>query len=202
MGLVQAVIPNTPEAERMILMMNKNVPAYNGNMLKDQGMPETFLVELVRKSCCPTQISEMATCTWDSDSESLTTQRETTEENNRIVLETASWFKDAFANLGPTANGQPKKTAPPPETLFNLEEDRLVKTVHHRHEEQQAATTAGTTPPQKGNNKIVDVASSDEDSASSSSQDRPRATDAVGDEDSPTSSAEDDGNAVGTADGR
>ena len=201
MGLVQAVIPNTPEAERMILMMNKNVPAYNGNMLKDQGMPETFLVELVRKSCCPTQISEMATCTWDSDSESLTTQRETTEENNRIVLETASWFKDAFANLGPTANGQPKKTAPPPETLFNLEEDRSVKTVHHRHEEQQAATTASTTPPRKGNNKIVEVASSDEDSASLSSQDRPRATDAVGDEDSPTSSAEDDGNAVGAADG-
>ena len=28
MGPVQAVIPNTPEAERMILMMNKNVPAY------------------------------------------------------------------------------------------------------------------------------------------------------------------------------
>ena len=106
MGPVQVVIPNTPKAERMILMMNKNVPAYVGNMLKDQGMPETFLMELIRKSCCPTQISEMATCTWDSDSRSLTTQWETTEENNHIVLETASWFKDAFADLGSTANKQ------------------------------------------------------------------------------------------------
>ena len=138
-------------------------------------------MELVRKSCCPTQISEMATCTWDSDSGSLTTQQETTEENNRVVLKTASWFKDAFADLGSTANGRLKKTAPPPETLFNLEEDRSVKTVHHRHEEQQAATTAGTTPPWKGNNKIVVVASSDKDTASSSSRDRPRTTDAVGD---------------------
>ena len=68
MGPVQAVIPNTPEAERMILMMNKNVPSYVGNVLKDQGMPEAFLMELVRKSCCPTQLSEMANCTWDSDS--------------------------------------------------------------------------------------------------------------------------------------
>jgi hypothetical protein len=90
MGPVQAVIPNTPKAERMILMMNKNVPAYVGNVLKDQGMPEDFLMELVRKSCCPTQISKMATCTWDSDSGSLTTQQETAEVNNHIVLETAS----------------------------------------------------------------------------------------------------------------
>ena len=79
-GPVQVVIPNTPEAERMILMTNKNVPAYVGNVLKDQGMPETFLMELVRKSCCPTQISKMATCIWDLDSGSLTTQQETAEE--------------------------------------------------------------------------------------------------------------------------
>jgi hypothetical protein len=182
MGPVQAVIPNTPKAERMILMMNKNVPTYVGNVLKDQGMPEPFLMELVRKSCCPTQISEMATCTWDPDSGSLTTQWETAEENNRVILETASWFKDAFADLGSTVNGQSLKTAPPPKTLFNLEEDQLIKMVHHRHEEQQAATTTGTTPPRKGNNKIVEVASSDKDSASLSSHDRPRATDVVGDE--------------------
>jgi hypothetical protein len=50
MGPVQAVIPSTPEAERMILMMNKNVPACIGNVLKDQGMPEPFLMELVKKS--------------------------------------------------------------------------------------------------------------------------------------------------------
>ena len=48
--------------------MNKNVPSYIGNVLKDQGMPDAFLMELVRKSCCPTQLSEMANCTWDSDS--------------------------------------------------------------------------------------------------------------------------------------
>jgi hypothetical protein len=35
MGPVQAVIPNTPEAEQMIVMINKNVLAYIGNILKD-----------------------------------------------------------------------------------------------------------------------------------------------------------------------
>ena len=199
MGPVQAVIPNTPEAERMILMMNKNVPSYIGNVLKDQGMP---VMELVRKSCCPTQLSEMANCTWDSDSGTLTTQQEKAEEKNHVVLETASWFQDAFADLGLMMSaGNSKKPAPLPETLVNLEEDRSVKTVHHHHEEQQAATAPGYTPPRKGKNKITDLVSSDEDSASLSSQDRPRAADAVEDEDSPTSSAVDDSNAVGAADG-
>jgi hypothetical protein len=135
------------------------------------------------------------------DSGTLTTQQEKAEEKNCVVLETTSWFKNAFADLGLTIDRKLKKPAPLPETLFNLEKDQSVKTVHHRHEEQQAATTAGNTPPRKGKNKIADLASSDGDSASSSSQDRPRAADAVGDEDSPTSSAEDGGNEVGAADG-
>ena len=143
----------------------------------------------------------MANCTWDSDSGTLTTQQEKAEEKNHVVLETASWFKDAFTDLGSTIDGKSKKPAPPPESLFNLEDDRSVKTVHHHHEVEQEAITAGNTPPRKGKNKIVELASSDEDSASSSSQDGLRAADAVGDGDSPTSSAEDDGNAVGAADG-
>jgi hypothetical protein len=144
MGPVQAVVPNTPEAERMILMMNKNVPSYIGNVLRDQGMPQTFLIELVRVSCCPTQVSEMANCSWDSDNGTLTTHQEEAEEKNLVILETASWFKNAFTDLGSAVDGKSKKPAPPPETLFNLEEDRSVKTVHHHHE--QAATTAGSTP--------------------------------------------------------
>jgi hypothetical protein len=117
MGPVQAVIPNTPEAKRMILMLNKNVPSYIGNVLKDQGLPELFLLDLVKKSSCPTQFLEMANCTWDLDTGTLTTHQEAAEEKNRVVLETALWFKDAFANLGLRVDGKPKKPAPPPETV-------------------------------------------------------------------------------------
>jgi hypothetical protein len=94
-----------------------------------------------------------------------------------------------------------KKPAPLPKTLFNLKEDRSIKTVHPRHDEQQAVTLAGNTPPRKGKGEVVKMASSDEDFASLSSPVRPRTKDAVGDEDSPTSSEEDDGNAVGAANG-
>ncbi len=35
MAPVQAIVPNTPEAEHMIVMMNKNFPSYVGNVLRD-----------------------------------------------------------------------------------------------------------------------------------------------------------------------
>jgi hypothetical protein len=198
MSPVKAVIPNTPKAERMILMLNKNIPSYIGNVLKDQGMPELFLLDLVKKSCCPTQLSEMANCTWYSDTGTLITHQEAAEEKNRLVLEMALWFKDAFANLGLRVDGKPKKPALPPETLFNLKDDRSVKTVHHCHE--QAATAASSTPPWKGKSKVVKMASSVEESTSSSSQDGPPTTAAIGDEDSPTSSDEGNSEAPGVAD--
>ncbi len=183
----------------MILMMNKNIPSYIGNVLRDQGMPETFLIELIRASCCPTQVLEMANCSCDLDNGTLTTHQEEAEEKNQVVLETALWFKNAFADLGSAVDGKMKKPAPPPETLFNLEEDRCIKTVHHCHE--QAATSVGSTPPQKGKGKVVNVASSDEESTSSSSQDRPCTEAAIGDEDFSASSDEDHSNAQGMADG-
>jgi hypothetical protein len=80
----------------------------------------------------------------------------------------ASWIKDAFADLGTSAKGNPKKQAPPPETLFNLDEDKSVKTVHQCHK-QVAATNTGSTPPRKGTGEIVNVTALDEESASSSS---------------------------------
>ncbi len=52
MAPVQAGIPNTSKAERMIAMMNKNFPSYVGNVLKDQGLPDDFLMELFHRTCC------------------------------------------------------------------------------------------------------------------------------------------------------
>ncbi len=150
----------------MIVMMNKNSKAYKGNVLKDQGMPESFLMELVKNFCCPTQVLEICNYTWEPNTGTLTTVLEAEEEKTCFVLEMTLWFKNAFANLGTSAKGNPKKQAPHPETLFNLDEDWSVKTVH-QCQEQAAVTTAGSTPPRKDTGKIVDVTASDEESASS-----------------------------------
>ncbi len=99
------------------------------------------------------------------------------------------------------------KQAPPPETLFDLDGDRSIKTIHHCNEEQPNEG-AGSTPPKKGKG-IVEVIGdsseeeSDGDSESpSENQERPHAAATVRGDELPTSSDEVDGKAPGVADGR
>jgi hypothetical protein len=119
MGRVQAVIPNTPEAEQMILMMNENFPAYIGNVLREQGLPEPFLMDLFKCSCCPTMMSEVSLCSLDPGSGILTTLRESTDTQNLADLKRAAWYKNAFEDLGPANQGSHNALASPPESLFN-----------------------------------------------------------------------------------
>jgi hypothetical protein len=115
----------------------------------------------------------------------LTTAKEASSNKAQIALESTPWYKNAFADLlGP----ETKTLAPPPETLYNLDEDRLIKTIDMRNELRQPST--GNTPPRKNGSKIVNTTSSDEDSASSSSTEGSRDASAVGEESSPASGEE------------
>ena len=76
MAPVQAGIPNTSKAERMIAMMNKNFPSYVGNVLKDQGLPDDFLMELFHRTCCQIMLAEIAQTSWDPETGTLTTAKE------------------------------------------------------------------------------------------------------------------------------
>ena len=199
MGRVQAVIPNTPEAEQMILMMNKNFPAYIGFALKERGLPDDFVMELLKRSCDQSLLSEMSTCTWDPDTGVLTTQRESSENNNLEELEKAAWFKDAFADLGLDTNGSTKTLAPPPEALFNIDEDRSIKTIHNRNMDRQPLP--GSPLPAKNGNGNVVWTLSDGDSASLSMDGGPRPAAPGKDDNVLASSAEVNGMAPGVADG-
>ena len=129
-GPVHIVFPNSPEAERMVIMMNKNLPAYVGHVLKDQGLPDSYLLELVKRLCCLVMVVEINQCHWNPDSGTLTTKQDAETAKNEEDLEKASWFKDAFADLGIAAKGGAlKKQAPPPEMLFDLDGDRSIKTM-------------------------------------------------------------------------
>ncbi len=200
MGWVQAVIPNTPEAEQMVLMTNKNFPAYIGNALRDQGLPNDFLLELLKRSYCPTLVLEMASCTWDSDFGILTTQWETNKNKHLDKLEKAAWFKDAFEDLVPATKGGPKRPTPPPKTLFELDGERLVKTIHQHNKKSQPF--AGSTPPaRKTGTRIINLMASDEDSTSSSSDKGLRSAASDGDAKSPSLSDKDNGQAPGATNG-
>ncbi len=69
----------------------------------------------------------MGACTWDPNSGTLTTLRESSDNQNLADLKKAAWYKNAFEDLNPAKQGGLK---PPPESLFNLDEDRSIKTIH------------------------------------------------------------------------
>jgi hypothetical protein len=59
------IIPNTPEAEQLISMMNQNLPAFLVNVLKEQGFPEEFIDDLLKNSCKAMMLAKMHQCKWD-----------------------------------------------------------------------------------------------------------------------------------------
>jgi hypothetical protein len=121
------------------------------------------------------------------------TQKEKTQEKTDLDLENAPWFKDAFSGLDLESGQGKKQQAPPPEAHFDLDGERLVKTIHICH--LAKATTGSPPPKQKGkkhDDTIVVESSEDEDSASLPSKAVSREQIAKGvDAISPTSSAED-----------
>jgi hypothetical protein len=115
MGPVQAVVPNSPEAERMIIMLNKNFPAYVGNVLRDQGFNETFLWNMFKATCCQTKLAECKSCTWDAETGMLMTQKEKEKNKTDLDLENAPWFKNTFERLDlESGSAGNKQQAPPP----------------------------------------------------------------------------------------
>jgi hypothetical protein len=99
------------------------------------------------------------------------------------------WFKDVFAELNLAKKGRGNLPPPPPEMLFNLTEDRSIKTIHHRNESPPQEGTGGQ--PRK-RSKTINLTGSDEESASSSSSSEgPLSAGAMstGDDETSTSSA-------------
>jgi hypothetical protein len=96
MGPVQAVIPNTPEAEQMIVMMNKTSlhmwATFSGTKVLTKG----FLWELLKATCCQTKLVECEQCTWDEEMGTLTTKKEKAQEKTNLDLENTPWFRDAL----------------------------------------------------------------------------------------------------------
>ena len=61
MGSVDIVIPKTPEAETMVAIMNKQLPAYLTFYLDDLGMDKDFIRKLLTRACCSALMHEIRT---------------------------------------------------------------------------------------------------------------------------------------------
>jgi hypothetical protein len=162
------VVPNTPEAERLIGMMNKNLPAFLSHALKEQGLPNKFTKEILQRSCEATMLADMHCCKWDPATCTLTTEDKRAQVEKTKAFEGAAWFRDEFGLLGQRARNQKWYAAP--EALFNLDDVGSCKTIHDRHKNAQGEGNEQMgTPPKKARWAMVDLTVDTGDSASHTS---------------------------------
>ena len=153
--------------------MNKNLPAFLLNVMKEQGLPDKFINDLLKNSCEAMMLPKIHQCKWDPVSKTLTTEEEVSQVANINTFEGAAWFKDKFGLLAKNPRNQKRHTAP--EALFNLDKAGLHKTIHDRHEEHHnnngPNASAGTPPRRAAQGKtksadgMVDLTGSTRDSA-------------------------------------
>jgi hypothetical protein len=96
MGIVKVIVPNTPEVEALILMMNQQFPAFCFHYLLAEGYDEAFVRQLVTEACCPILVGQRGECTWDLVTKSIMTAVQEEEECCLQELENAALYKDKF----------------------------------------------------------------------------------------------------------
>eukprot|EP00956_Cyclotella_meneghiniana_P043422 scaffold269659_cov166-Cyclotella_meneghiniana.AAC.1 len=95
---VDVVVPNIEEAERMMLMMQKNTAAFLKFYLGFRSkIPMDTIDAVMGKTMDPTLMSEIEKCSWDNDKMILTTPDDA-ENDKKMKMEETAWYVDIFAD--------------------------------------------------------------------------------------------------------
>ena len=133
MGDVEAVVPNMPEAETMVEMINKNVVAYLTHYLKDEGMPAMFVTDLLKASCDPSLFHNLTKCKWDKEKKMLITPEDEEREKEK-AMQNAAWYKNDFGTFmdSPQKKKGGGNNQVDPEHIYDLDGTHSVKSIRER----------------------------------------------------------------------
>ena len=156
-GKVNAVIPNTPEAETKAERINHQVAAWCINYWKDTNPGGTsFFRKLASKAFCQVLLHEVSKCTWDLKSQTVTSSHAQSEMAAVAEFENQDWVQDI---LQTSSNATKEKAYVNPNFAFLFQDDFLVGTIHganagiNESTPQQAASDNNET---EGVIKILD----------------------------------------------
>lgn len=138
LGAVDVIMPNTPKADAMVLMINRHFPAFCCHYIKDAGLDERFVEMLLKEACCPTLLSSIEDCTWDARTKLILTAAQASEEAHMNELENAAWYKDEFGK-SLVENVKKLKTYADAEALYALNGEHSIKMLHARNDEHTAS---------------------------------------------------------------
>ncbi len=133
MGTVEVIVPNTAEAETMVLMMNRQLPAYLFHILQENEMDVPFIKALLKESCCPVLVGGINRCQWNEKERVISTPEQLEDDKRLAAIEKAAWYRDEFGKH--MVDGMKKvKQYTDPEALYNLDGERSVKTLNTRND--------------------------------------------------------------------
>ena len=133
LAAVQVVHPNTLAAEVMIQNLCKHPAVFLTNYLPKQGIPKDTVAKLVEASICPTLLHTMGDCTWNEETNEVTTPVDV-EDELVAKMESQSWYQDVFTlSKKPGRKGKKEKSKyANPEALYDLDGQHSVETLHDR----------------------------------------------------------------------
>jgi len=148
MGAVEIVVPNSPAAEQMIEMMNKHMGAFLFYYLTTVALlPESFVQALLIKSVDPGLLHDIKLCKWNKDARVVLTVKDQKEDQKQKEFEEATWYQDAVSKYDNGGDKNKKQgdmsEYAAPEAMYNLDEDKSVKTIHGRNDNRRYAGTKG-----------------------------------------------------------
>lgn len=156
---IQVVHPNIPEAEAVLLNMQKHVGGFIYCDLLDAGIEESFVKAMLRKFVDPMLVHEVDQCSWDSSTRTITTPAKLEEDGAGKGVEEMPWYKDIVKQYEElqveTSKG--KKQYAAQHALFDLVGVLSVKTMHERNdnvvnlEEMEEELDEGTEGQSKPN---------------------------------------------------
>jgi len=129
-GEVDAVIPNTPEAENLAERINVQVAAWCHFYWKDTNKGgERFFKKLSERAFNSHLIHEISDCTWDAKEQVVTSPRSLSEMSAVYEFESLDWVQNIVQT-----DSHSKKKHVDPMAAFNFEEEFSVGTIHGRND--------------------------------------------------------------------
>ena len=127
---VDAVIPNTPEAENLAERINVQVAAWCHFYWKDTNKGgERFFKKLSERAFNCHLIHEISECTWDAKEQEVTSPRSLSEMSALYEFESLDWVQNIVQ-----ADSHGKKKHVDPTAAFNFEDDFSVGTIHGKND--------------------------------------------------------------------
>jgi hypothetical protein len=145
-GEVDAVIPNTPEAETKAEHINHHVAAWCINYWKDTNPGgSSFLKKLASKAFCQVLLHEVSNCSWDSVTQTVILPHAQSEMAVVAEFENQDWAQE---NIQATSIPTAAKAYVNPNMAFPFQENFSVAMIHGAN-----ARTANSIDQQAASNK-------------------------------------------------